>query len=154
MNGNWAEEADAKIAALTAEVGKHRAVAVEMLRAASERHAAVAALTAERDALKAELVAATQARDDARCVARDITAERDAIQEKWVALMSAIGGHWSTTDLAIKALEGERDERDRFRAIVQRFIDGYEIHEEGCPEDDTCECPFAKEINEVFNKPK
>jgi len=41
-------------------------------------------------------------------------------------------------------------ERDRFRAIVQRFVDGEEIHEDGCEEDDTCKCAFAKEINSAF----
>lgn len=32
---------------------------------------------------------------------------------------------------------------------LKAWVDGEDIHEEGCPEDDTCECRVAKLINDA-----
>jgi len=50
-----------------------------------------------------------------------LAAERDSLKEKLGKLISAIGP-WSTTDLAIKAVEKDRAERSRLKTVIEEII--------------------------------
>ena len=41
----------------------------------------------------------------------------------------------------------------RLYNALRRYVDEYAgIHDENCPEDDTCECSFVREVNDLLRR--
>ena len=57
----------------------------------------------------------------------------------------------------LKLVEEERDglllQIRELQSLIMEFLDGCgprDLHDDGCPEDDTCECPLVKKVNRAM----
>lgn len=68
-----------------------------------------------------------------------------------IAMQAAEIERLRNREISLERLDGERAKNlDRMQTALKRYVDRYAgIHDDECPEDDTCQCVFVKETNDL-----